>query len=923
MTRIDGGRNGRGLRVEAWLASDGMVLAASERAARSVAGVFHAARRAEGRMAWPTPAIFAWDGWIRQRWLERNRAGVMLLNPSQEQALWTRVIGQSRAGKGLLGAGRLAVAAQQAYRLLCDYAPDALRTSARMGWTGDAAVFSEWMDGFASYCRREGAVSGSRIALDLADMLRGETGLVADEESPCKPLLLVGFDRLLKTQQYLLDAWGTWQQDEPGERTSSAELLAATDSTTEIAACVQWLRAKLAAEPESRLMVVVTRLPERRGELERALLDVSSAEDAVLDFEFSLGVPLGQVGLVRSAILLLRWLNEPLSETELDWLITSGHCARDKAETIVLAEAVREIRRCDRERPAWQMDEWASAIEDPGSDTGGLPAPTTGARAWMERLLSARDKLREISVRQIPLEWVSTTTQLLNGMGWPGFRPLYSVAFQALQRWERALEDCGSLGFDGSKTTFAEFVSTLAATVSSTIFAEESRDARVQITEPLESAGQLADGIWFLGANEENWPGRGQPHPLLPIGLQWETGMPHASPQADWELAQRATERLLTSADEVVFSYARHAGEIESRPSRMVLQIVGSARALSSETRETNRDITERFEDWSMVPYPRAEIMGGAGMLTRQSLCPFQAFATTRLDAEDWESADVGLNARQRGQLLHAVMHRVWSGTARGGISTLAELQAVADLRRFVTGVVRTAMQESFDPKRRSALPARFPARYLELEEERLTQIVTEWLEYERERLPFAVAGTEVKREVTVAGLKMKLRLDRIDQLPDGTSLVIDYKSSNVGPSAWADERPDDVQLPLYATYAMPDDLEGLVFARIRPGDMKFCGHVRDAAGSLRGDLSKQNTLVKNPLTNEQLEEWSGRIERLGEDFLAGRADVNPKDPVKTCRNCHLHAVCRVYENQPLSALLEDDRSSEASSEENGGGGDA
>jgi ATP-dependent helicase/nuclease subunit B len=253
------------------------------------------------------------------------------------------------------------------------------------------------------------------------------------------------------------------------------------------------------------------------------------------------------------------------------------------------------------------------------------------------------------------------------------------------------------------------------------------------------------------------------------------------------------------------------------------------------------------------------------------------------------------------------VLHRIWAGAARGGISSLAELERIGDLPEFVRGIVGFVIRESLRPGGRNSLPARFPDRLMELEAERLTVLVSEWLDYERLRQPFTVAETEDRAEVTVAGLKLRLRLDRVDHLEDGSQLVIDYKSSEVGPSAWVGDRPDDVQLPLYATFAVQGELEGLVFGRVRPGDSRFLGRVRNAATSLLPGLASSSGLVKDPLTDVQLDEWRKRIERLGDDFLTGRADVDPKDPVKVCGKCHLHAVCRIYENQPLAALPGED----------------
>jgi RecB family exonuclease len=177
------------------------------------------------------------------------------------------------------------------------------------------------------------------------------------------------------------------------------------------------------------------------------------------------------------------------------------------------------------------------------------------------------------------------------------------------------------------------------------------------------------------------------------------------------------------------------------------------------------------------------------------------------------------------------------------------------------------------------------------------------------------VEETEVLREVTIAGLMMRLRLDRIDRLENGMQLIVDYKSSAIAPKVWADERPEDVQLPLYATYAVSGDLGGLVFAQVRPSQMKFQGRVYDAASTLFSWLSKSSGLVKNPLTPDQMESWRTMIERLGEDFVRGVAAVDPREAGKPCKDCHLQAVCRIYENESLLAALDEDGEDSADTE--------
>jgi ATP-dependent helicase/DNAse subunit B len=316
-----------------------------------------------------------------------------------------------------------------------------------------------------------------------------------------------------------------------------------------------------------------------------------------------------------------------------------------------------------------------------------------------------------------------------------------------------------------------------------------------------------------------------------------------------------------------------------------------------------SQPLTVPFEDFSRIPHPPAEVHGGASVLTFQSQCPFKAFAATRLAAQNWEPAEAGLTASQRGNLLHAVLHAIWAGPPNG-LRTVRELQDLADRTPFVAAHVERALQEEISANLRE----RMPRRYLDLEARRLTSLVTEWLEYEATRLPFTVHATEVDSLVSIAGLTLKLRLDRIDRLNDNSLLVIDYKSGDVSPSSWDLPRPDDVQLPLYAGFALGphDELGGLVFAKVRPGDQSFAGHVGAPSATLFPGLKSNSTLVKNALTAEQLIDWRAHIEQLAHYFLAGRAEVDPRAYPKTCERCGLQTLCRVQEN-PAQIKAEDD----------------
>jgi probable DNA repair protein len=886
--------------MDAWLREGGLVIASSDRAARALASAFHRARRAEGLTAWPAPKIHDWRSFARAAWDERSTYaatdGRLLLNSTQEQAIWADIAGAGQHMAAVLEGPRhrLAALAMEAHDLLCSFAPRLLQSeAARSGWQQDAAAFGAWLTAFEKACSAGNLLSPSRLPLALVPLLKA--GPAARP-----PLLLAGFDRILPAQRALFDAWGQWQKAAHGEKAADVTFHAANDLQSELDACALWCHSKLAAHPEARLLVVTQDASARRGEIERAFLRHTGSSAKPL-FEFSLGIPLGQAPLAKGAHLVLRWLTGPIEEQELDWLLATGQIAASLQESSALLAYMRALRSGNLERIHWTL----------GAFLTQKPAPAMLPAQWSQRMHLARTGLAaEIARQQSPLDWAGLVSQLLQATGWPGWRPLESAEHQALNRWEQAVDASASLGFDGRRIPWQEFLTTLGRTVTETLFAPESEDAPIQIAGPAESAGLTADAVWFLGASEEAWPAGGATHPLLPPEIQRDTSMPHATPQLDWELAHAITTRLLASAPDVHFSYPQQSDKSETRPSRLITQLAGSPRELPPELKapRSHDPATIHFEDFSQVPFPPGNASGGASVLTAQSQCPFKAFATARLGAKGWEPAEAGLTAAQRGQLLHAVLHAVWAGPPLG-IRSRRDLLSLANRETFVAGHVARALREEIP----ASLRERMPRRYLQLEQQRLIRLVTAWLEFEATRIEFEIASTEAGSTVTIAGLTLNLRLDRIDRLNDNSLLVIDYKSGNVWPKAWDLPRPDDVQLPLYAGFALDRETEvvgGLVFAKVRPGNLAFAGYVGDAKATLLPNLAPTGNLAKNPFTGEQLEDWRDCIQQLARDFVAGRAEVNPREYPKTCERCGLQSLCRIHEN-PVT-LDSDDEAEDA-----------
>jgi len=470
-----------GASLDAWLREGGVVVASSDRAARAIQADFHRRRRAEGLSAWPAPNVVDWKTFARTSWEEHNTQGLLLLNRAQELAIWSEIVHSDQHLPTALpsSARRLAEMAMEAHDLVCSYAPRLLRESARAGWDRDAGAFSGWLCEFNKVCNKGSFVSSSRVPLELIAILRAE--------SVARPtLLLAGFDRILPIQRELFEAWGSAQIAEPGEALAVPLFYSVRDSQTELELCASWFYRQLASNDGIRLLIVTQDQARRRGEIERAFLRFNPPGQPPA-FEFSLGIPLTGIPFARSGLLLLRWLQGALTETELDWLFASSFAASPE-ESSALQSCMRLLRRKDLQRVRWSLESFLNQA----------PISSVLPRDWVRRMISAQRSLRAVSHTQNPIEWADRVPHLLTTIGWRGSLPQSSVEFQAQRRWTQALDTAGSLGFNFRRMTWLEFLAELQHAAEDILFAPQSVDAPIQIAGPAESAGLTADAIWFL-----------------------------------------------------------------------------------------------------------------------------------------------------------------------------------------------------------------------------------------------------------------------------------------------------------------------------------------------------------------------------------------------------------------------------------------
>ena len=306
------------------------------------------------------------------------------------------------------------------------------------------------------------------------------------------------------------------------------------------------------------------------------------------------------------------------------------------------------------------------------------------------------------------------------------------------------------------------------------------------------------------------------------------------------------------------------------------------------------------------IPAPPTEVHGGVRVLEWQAACAFRAFAEARLFATSPEPVVLGLDARERGSIVHAVMQLFWTR-----VPSQAALRQMSNPDRDAT--LDTCIEEAVRERVRSPEPG-WGAAYVDTERQRLRNLLRPWLEFEaQKRSAFEVKAVEEKRDAEIGPLHLTVKVDRVDTwLRDGEpagDIILDYKSGKPEPADWMGERPDAPQIPLYAILGKPDELAAVAFASISPGRNR----------GIRGFARESGVLMQKPPRSApaslpgQVAEWSRILERLAEEFHAGRTDVRPKSYPETCRYCGQRLLCRL----DVAALSADEtEDQEESSEE-------
>ena len=846
------------------------VVASGTVGARQIEG--HVARRylEEGRTAWLTPTVRTYRNWAADMWSSRLDDGRrQLLTDGQVSALWRRVVEESPVGRsGLLECRHVAVWARQASQRRREWnlGLDDLR---RFRDDPDSRALIHWEQAYRKALDESGWMDPSDVESALSAHAGSLPGcpdeLVVWSDSAISP----AHARLLQRLRDAGQRHSEWTPPQINRRCRRVQLPEFEDEARTAAA---WAAARLARQPRQRIAIVVPELENRRDEVLGIFEDALSPRSSRLagaDNASEIVVLQGGPGALDNPVIgaalnalelftrtgdfrvLSRWLRSPFFGS-----------AGGEVEARSLLEAQLRSHISSR------------LIFRDALGAGGLEAKIRAALPALGEVLGeAAALMRRQPRRATPSHWAAVWRQLLGVLKWRDSATRASTA----EDWESALNALELLTPILGRMPASDALQELEDILSRSRRQGSPPVYGLFVISDPEDVIPGHDAIWVCGLTDTQWPRTPQPVPLLPLALQNESGMPSAHPNAALERSRLTLRRLVAGTGDVVLSSPDTVHDHQAQPSPLILSYPPASEAELIGARRRPPGFgpidASRMEVLSdpVPPVATRKIRGGVRTLSMHSRCPLRAFIEGRLQAAPLEVVRPGLGAAERGVAVHAAAQRLLRELPRA--QEIASWSAAERAQR-IDRSSRQALSRLFGTARGSLKPL------FRLELGRLRSILAALLEMDLARAKFRVMAVEQPMRITLGGMELSCRIDRIDQLEGDNGLaVVDYKTgSRHTPGNWLRERPKDLQLPLYASF-VEGEVEAVAIAVLHPRNPRYKGFWTKPE-----QFPGRSTRLPSGLTlSGQQERWRAQLEALATEFAAGDGRIFMRDRKVAC----------------------------------------
>lgn len=847
--------------------------------------------------SWPSLACLPRSAWFRQLWQQvqlngsHPHAAWYVLNNLQEQQLWHSVSQELAAPWPLLAPQQLEKLAADAWRTLRLWRISLAQLEANWSQLEEVQLLSSWIR----------AYEAQRMEQQLLDPVALQTLLPEALQGILNPqkIYLYGFEKPEPLFSHFLTTLGEagceiHEVHISDSETQKARCYIATDPETGLRHAARWAAALNERKPQARIAVVIPELSVLQDQVERVVNEVFNPQFNRTAYprhapvvNISAAKELASTPPIAAALRALNLNRFELEVEDIGAVLQSifiGDESSLLARDIFLAQLKADHQKLRTTRLRALLAE--AAEEQP--ELKPVYEQYNNFFALMRNKQGAKFSAEE---------WMQIFQQQLQALNWPGSRTPDTLEYQQLVQWQQVLQNFMSLDVCTPPLTLEQALTALkqAAAIP---FHVQSEDSPIQVLGLLEAAGMHFDYLWLAQMDELHWPPAPAPNPLLPLALQIQQAMPRASHEGELAYAQALMRTLRQNCGEIIFSWALQGQNEELQASPLVQDVAVTTHLELIDAPLCEPAQLEEITDDQANPLEKQYAHGGTHILRDFAACPFKAFARYRLHAQTLDEKRSGIDPITRGNLIHQSLDNLWHRLQnQNALLALTE----AEEQQLVSEVVDAAWRKVTG---KLELSSHLQA----LEIERSCKLLHNWLQLEKQRSDFKVQERERGHQTRVGAMQVQMRYDRVDELDDGSLVVIDYKTSPWHSiSQWASERPDEPQVPLYAL-ANASQVSAAAFALVSARKSAFEGLQKQngiAPGLKLADDPKQKSLPAS--WDEVLTHWENVLSQLANRWLQGDAAVDPKHPRQTCERCDLHALCRIREK--LAYREEDDDS--------------
>jgi len=622
------------------------------------------------------------------------------------------------------------------------------------------------------------------------------------------------------------------------------------------------------------------------------LLDRQERPSDALRYNLTMGIPLSEHPLFQTALLPLRLLDEPQPNADLSSLLFSPYVRRFEES---LEMTIRSF--------LWGQD-GANPLEDILSGLSHKGCPIQPLR-----------NLSHYAKRPLKV-WLQELENLWKNLGFPlvGCETDILAKEHLFKIVEELEKELGYL--EMGRGDVLAWINTLSRGIE--VVEKTPETAGIQILSLVESKGLAFDRVWVVGTHGRALPQSLVDLPFLdPDELREVEG---GTAEKQWEAGQHNLSSLLSGAPTVTFS--RAASRDEDFPYLPCPLIPDGP---SKEDSHATIDLwKEPPEEWLRARWLREGLKGLQSVsesvegkpsenvnfslpsslrvtqLESLLLCPFRFFAESLLALEPLEEPKIGIDPRERGEVIHRILREFTRGLATAAPDWPNDKsKALEFLEKTVDNILGDRLQDPFWQVERVRL----------LGSDESPGLLKAWLDVEQKRA-FEGWRFEAAEEpfeglvIAKTGIALKGRLDRVDIHPEKGRALWDYKTGNPPPKT---EVITDMVWPQLPAYLLAIK-KGLVSCLGASSGQTQAGYIL---------LKKASEVKVSDLKNVDwegfLKDWIEEVKKRLEGPLKGiyKADPRPRPSSPqnqgACEYCPFPRLCGFEEQREEDDSSEDE----------------